>query len=234
MNSSPPILVNRRWGRTVLGVGAALLVAVLLACGCSAESRYRTLSFFFDGVPDPNAPPGSAAARGEADEFGPTAVIKAYIHKPYAEAMEDSRKCGVCHEGASGGYENFQAVGSDTCLKCHKDKLTQYPVMHGPVVAVECSLCHAAHESTVPGMLNFPAPQVCVQCHDRDLLSPNPPEHLAADSKCLSCHYGHGGPQHKLLRTQAALSTTRPATPARPGIPAPSATPATPARPGAP
>jgi len=206
----------------VLGVGAALLVAAIWVCsGCGTPAnRYRTLSFFFDGVPDPNAPPGSARARGEAaDEFAPTPgapVVKAYIHKPYAQAMEDSTKCSVCHVGASGGYENFQAVGSDICLKCHKDKLTQYPVMHGPVVAVECTLCHAAHESTIPGMLNYAPPKICIQCHERDLLSANPPEHLLPDSQCLSCHYGHGGPQHKLLRPKVttAAPATRPAAPA--------------------
>jgi predicted CXXCH cytochrome family protein len=176
-------------------------------CGCStdADKRYRTLSFFFDGVPNPHAPAGSAAARGESDEFAPNApVINAYVHKPYADG-----KCTSCHTGAAGGYESYTAVGSDVCLKCHKDKLTQYPVMHGPVVAVECTICHAAHESTIPGMLNYDAPKVCVQCHERGLLSATPPEHLAADSKCLSCHVGHGGPAHKLLRAQAPA--TRPA-----------------------
>jgi predicted CXXCH cytochrome family protein len=217
MNSMTPITAgNRRWGRTVPWVAAGLFVfflAVLLG-GCSTEGRYRTLSFFFDGVPDPHAPAGSAAARGEArsESDANAPIIKAYIHKPYADG-----KCNACHSGQASGYESYSAVGADTCLKCHKDKLTQYPVMHGPVSAVECTLCHAAHESTIPGMLNFDAPRVCIQCHDRDLLGPKPPEHLAADSKCLSCHVGHGGPKHKLLRIDTVASAaTRPtaATPA--------------------
>ena len=209
---SIPAARDRRWGRTVIWIAAALLLATLAACGCNSENRYRTLSFFFDGVPDPNAPAGSAAARGApvGDEFAPNApVVKAYIHKPYADGMADSKKCAVCHVGATGGFESFQAVTSEVCITCHKDKLTQYPVMHGPVTAVECTICHAAHESTIPGLLNYDAPKVCVQCHQRDLLSASPPEHLAADSKCLSCHVGHGGPAHKLLRAQAP--STRPA-----------------------
>jgi predicted CXXCH cytochrome family protein len=217
MNRMDPITESdRRWGSTVplFGLLGLVLVIVITVCGCSGDSRYRTLSFFFDGVPDPHAPAGSAAARGEKDEFAPNApIIKAYIHKPYADG-----KCNACHTGEAKGFESYSTVGSDTCLKCHKDKLTQYPVMHGPVVAVECTICHAAHESTVPGMLNFDAPRVCIQCHDRDLLGPNPPEHLLPDSKCLSCHVGHGGPKHKMLRADAIAiaprgATTRPYAP---------------------
>ena len=223
MNVKDPITASkRRWGPTVTCFGVVTLATVIVVaiCGCSSDARYRTLSFFFDGVPDPHAPAGSAAARGEKDEFAPNATVaKVYMHKPYADGMADSSKCAVCHVGASGGFENFTAVSANVCLNCHKDKLTQYPVMHGPVVAVECTLCHAAHESTIPGMLNYDAPKVCVQCHQRDLLSATPPEHLAADSKCLSCHVGHGGPAHKLLRA-AATPSTRPAPTAAPA-PAP-------------
>jgi len=222
MNPTTPITDSRRrWGRTVplFGLFGLVLLIIVTVCGCSSDARYRTLSFFFDGVPDPHAPAGSAAARGEKDEFAANApIIKAYIHKPYADG-----KCNACHTGQATGYESYSAVGADTCLKCHKDKLTQYPVMHGPVVAVECTICHAAHESTVPGMLNFDAPRVCVQCHDRDLLGSNPPEHLLPDSKCLSCHVGHGGAKHKMLRADAIAiappraATTRPNPPvARP------------------
>ena len=42
------------WGRAVLWVGVAVMLAAVVAGGCSSEKRYRVLSFFFDGVPDPN------------------------------------------------------------------------------------------------------------------------------------------------------------------------------------
>jgi predicted CXXCH cytochrome family protein len=218
LNDSIPAGNGRRWGRTVTWIAALLLFAALAlaavgSMGCNSENRYRTLSFFFDGVPNPNAPSRTAggAGGGAVDEFAPNAAVqKVYIHKPYADGMIDSKKCAVCHVGSTNEFESFRAVTSDVCLKCHKDKLTQYPVMHGPVTAVECTLCHAAHESTIPGMLNYAAPKVCVQCHDRELLSPNPPEHLAADSKCLSCHFAHGGPAHKLLRASAVAPGAAP------------------------
>src|SRR4051794_38380706 len=60
---------RRRLRRAVL-VGLRLLVLaapVGVWVGCTAESKYKTLSYFFDGVPDPNAPkPGAGGAAGEA------------------------------------------------------------------------------------------------------------------------------------------------------------------------
>jgi predicted CXXCH cytochrome family protein len=99
----------------------------------------------------------------------------------------------------------------------------QYPVMHGPVAAVECNLCHVPHESSTPKLLRDTAPTVCVQCHQPELLSAEPPEHVMADKSCLECHSGHGGAKHGLLKSGIALkrapgapSTTWPAT-----VPAP-------------
>src|SRR5256885_1697885 len=103
MKATTPITAGeRRWGQTVTCIGLATLIAVIVftECGCSNDSRYRTLSFFFDGVPNPHAPAGSAAARGEKDEFAPNApIVKVYVHKPYADGMADSSKCAVCHVG---------------------------------------------------------------------------------------------------------------------------------------
>jgi predicted CXXCH cytochrome family protein len=187
------------------------LLAALAATigGCStAEKRYRVLSFFFDGVPDPNAPPGSASATGSG-EGGTAQTVKvvSWVHKPYADG-----KCSECHGGnvnTTSSFESFQKVGSDVCLKCHKAELQKFTVMHGPVTAGECLLCHAPHESTVHGMLNDNAPAVCAKCHDRELLSSKPPEHQLPNSQCLQCHVGHGGPKHNLLRIDATIPKLR-------------------------
>jgi predicted CXXCH cytochrome family protein len=196
----------RRWRKTVLWVGGTIaLVALIAAAGCTPEKKYKILSVFFDGVPNPNAPPGSA----EVSEFGPTGPAPKPVgvtHKPFADAMNDSTKCNVCHTGGTGSFESFQKISSDVCLKCHQKVLTQFKVMHGPVVSVECLLCHTPHESSLPGLLNVAPPALCTQCHQRDLLSAKPPDHLLPDSQCLKCHVGHGGPQHGFLRP-----TTRPA-----------------------
>jgi predicted CXXCH cytochrome family protein len=200
----------------------ALVLGMLLASGlavwtgCTPERRYELLNFFFDGVPDPFAPKVAVAPTDDGDSiFGVAAgpagkPVTVYLHKPYAD-----NQCTSCHVGASGTYESFTKLESSTCLTCHPDVPRQYRVMHGPVAAVECNWCHAPHESTVKWLLKEEAPAVCVQCHDRELLSPRPPEHLMQDKSCLACHFGHGGPEHGLLREGIALQntvTTRPTT----------------------
>ncbi len=109
-------------------------------------------------------------------------------------------------------------IGSDICLKCHKAELTKYPVMHGPVAAVECLRCHTPHESNSPALLGSTSPRICVQCHVPELLSPKPVEHLDLKRDCLECHVAHGGLKHMLLRaTPTTQPTTQPTTRPAPG-----------------
>ena len=210
MSAARPIITGRAgWGSTVLLVTAAAVgIALALSSGCSADRRYRVMSFFFDGVPNPHAAPtvaGAGATTGGGTGSAATAGgLVAYEHKPYIE-----NKCNACHSGNLGGFESFQKVGSDVCLKCHQNELTKFTVMHGPVVAVECLRCHAPHESSVPGMLNDNVTAVCTQCHVRGLLSSNPPDHLLPNSACLRCHTGHGGPRHNMLRADATIPALR-------------------------
>jgi predicted CXXCH cytochrome family protein len=208
------VMQRRGDGGSPLALVAVLiaLIALMLALatGCSSEKRYKVLSFFFDGVPNPNAPAGANGAEG--DEFaggqqaGGAPKLLAIIHKPYAE-----NKCNDCHDNASGRFDDFQKLDSSICLKCHDSLRTQYPVMHGPVAVGECNLCHVPHESTTPHLLRDDAPAVCTQCHQPELLSPTPREHLMPTKSCLDCHSGHGGTEHGLLK-KAPDSTTRPTT----------------------
>jgi predicted CXXCH cytochrome family protein len=173
--------------------------------GCSARERYRVMNFFFDGVPNPDA---AIAGRGGGSGAAPIVVT----HKPFAE-----QNCNACHTGnvENALYSPASAVVSPTiCLKCHQDVPHQYPVMHGPVAAVECLFCHAAHEASYPALLWKKTPDLCMQCHTRELLDPTEPAHLVADSDCLRCHFGHGGPERGLLKVARSSSpfTTAPAT----------------------
>ena len=182
--------------------------------GCSPEKRYQVLSFFFDGVPDPNAPPVAVDDEGNPIE-GPGFVggtgnfVRAVVHKPFAD-----NDCASCHGANTGKFEDFQKVESNVCGKCHAQVATQFPVMHGPVAVGECNLCHAPHESTVKHLLKEESPAVCTQCHLPELLPAEPPDHVAATRSCLDCHMGHGGHQRGLLRADYTPgdATTRPAT----------------------
>lgn len=161
---------------------------------CSVQKHYEVLSFFFDGVPDPNAPmvgSGPRAARA--------AGLTYFAHQPYVE-----NACHECHEDPSNVFGGRS--DSSVCLKCHTDVVQQYPVMHGPVAAVACLYCHKPHESTLPNLLRSEAPQLCRQCHVPGLLgAPQRPDHVQMEEACLDCHFGHGGRQRYFLRNTSQV-----------------------------
>jgi predicted CXXCH cytochrome family protein len=193
-------------------MGVLLVVASsMLWPGCTSDpqQRYRVLSFFFDGVPDPSlqATVDGGVVRGRLPGGEPMVV---FSHKPFAED-----KCDSCHTGGVNALfrQVPEAVSNNVCLRCHQDTPSQYPVMHGPVATVECLWCHAPHEANHKWLLREPAPDICLQCHTPELLSPNPPEHMMPRSDCLECHFGHGADQHGLLKKKPApiIPTTAPA-----------------------
>lgn len=193
-----------RWGGPVF-YGLLLVLAIIMIVGCTPERRYKVLSFFFDGVPDPNAPKVDRNA-GQVVTTSSGRVIRVYQHKPFKD-----NQCGSCHAVSSGSYESFEKLDAKICLKCHANELTRYPVMHGPVASVQCLTCHSPHESAIPGLLKEKAPGVCTQCHVPDL-RPKDKDHQSPASPCLTCHVGHGSNKQGLLRKSiAAAPTTAPA-----------------------
>lgn len=186
---------------------AAAFGAAALCCwaGCSVERDYRTLSIFFDGVPDPHAKattqnsitpgvpkPGQAAK---------SARVVASTHKPFAE-----EKCTACHANPTQVFAS--ALNADLCLKCHDKVMNEHPAMHGPIVGKACLWCHEPHDSSYPSLLKTTDASVCLQCHERATLSTRVEAHRATTGSCLDCHYGHGGDRPPFLRASA---TSRPA-----------------------
>lgn len=217
MSAQPQkIILLRRVGMLLLLTVTSLFVGVWAGCSTPQE-RYQTLSFFFDGVPNPDAPkPG---ARSAQEEGASGTVITASVvsrHKPFVE-----RKCAACHNSASGNIMEFEEAYK-SCTKCHTKITKEYPRMHGPVAAATvagpvptCKLCHAPHESAEPALLKDTPVKVCTQCHDAQLLGPKPVQHLDGTS-CIQCHYGHGSSLQisHLLKPGAiaSWSASRPAT----------------------
>jgi predicted CXXCH cytochrome family protein len=181
-----------------------MLITVAILVGCSTQTSYKTLSFFFDGVPDPNAPvaaPQMLSSEGEGIE---REVRLKVLHKPFAD-----NNCKACHLATKEIHTSGQqdpkdlkllALDSDLCLRCHAEKLGEHKIMHGPVKAAACMWCHDPHQSSVPHLLKSTGPELCLQCHDRQLLTTRSIGHKAEDKACLDCHYGHGGPNTNLLR----------------------------------
>ena len=178
--------------RRRLVILALALSPAALWLGCSVEEHYELLTFFFDGVPDPNAPVASPGAPGGVRV--PGAVY--YTHQPYAEEL-----CAECHQASR--RLMLTRVEPTVCLKCHPDVPAQYPSMHGPVVANACLWCHAPHESTIQPLLLSRAPGLCLQCHGLEMTTvPQPPEHDDLQRDCLECHRAHGGADPFYLLTE--------------------------------
>lgn len=212
-------------GGRVLGL---LLVGALLAGGCTAERRYRTLSFFFDGVPDPNAPVEEAAAPEPTapqvalvrPEREPE-VAPGTVHPPFAE-----RLCDACHTFESESRsKNILSVPigqgvtraqdqrmlaepvEQLCFECHDDmspeKADPGTYTHGPVAAGACVFCHNPHSSPNASLLRAASPRLlCLKCHQAQDLAANelhPPLEDLGDEDCTSCHNPHRSSSRYLL-----------------------------------
>jgi predicted CXXCH cytochrome family protein len=190
-----------------------LTIALLATLfGCSVKRNYKTLTFFFDGVPDPNAPVKLADNIGVPGSTNSISVIKAYQHKPFSE-----QKCSACH---TEDKKHLISLKADLCITCHEKTTHEQVVMHTPVANGQCLWCHEPHESDQIHLLKSTSSQLCTQCHDREFLSTGTPEHLSTQANCLSCHVAHGGSKASMLRTDnpqiqavplSALPSTQPA-----------------------
>lgn len=205
-DSQPRTRGRHRWLFLAVAMGGMILA------GCSVESRYRTLSFFFDGVEHPDsvrvreqrialarARAESLAARNAVLEDGASqGQSTAYVHAPYEEG-----DCSYCHQTEEGGRRFAGAVELNEpvqtlCVGCHDDKTsdalaTEYAWVHGPVAAGQCTGCHSPHQSIYPSLLKAsPGPALCLRCHEASRLNETPPHAKPKTLPCLDCHGAHG------------------------------------------
>jgi predicted CXXCH cytochrome family protein len=177
-------------------VGGILLASLI---GCSPRGRYQVLSFFFDGVPNPDAPKEKLARRSRSG-------VTVFSHKPFAD-----NQCDDCHENTEDIFARAK-VPKDVCLKCHGGVLQEHPVMHGPVISKYCALCHTPHQSTYEHLARLKQPDLCTQCHDPRELSPIPADHQDPKATCIACHNAHGGKDNYFLKLPQGTPATAPAT----------------------
>lgn len=195
MRNGPPQRDHRGLRRVLgsRGAWAALGLAALGVAwvGCTVtESNYKTLSFFFDGVPDPTA---KAKAGDGSDSTIAAAVIS---HKPFAE-----EKCEECHRTQYRPSRNDPSA----CLKCHDKVMDKNPWTHGAVAGGACIWCHNPHESARKWLLRGPDRKVCAQCHSASMMKTSTvAAHHDPNIGCLECHYGHGGQDALMLRPGAS------------------------------
>ncbi len=178
------------------------ITGLTLMASCSVERDYRTLSFFFDGVPDPNAPPpptqdpvqhrpGSASwATSEDQPERP----QSSTHKPFL-----NRQCKDCHvipEGSEArpawmiGKPKLLIPVEELCAKCHEPPEAAF--VHGPVAMQRCDLCHLPHESRFPHLLKLESTnQICLSCHAGETFVTEQSHADLGPMDCTTCHDPH-------------------------------------------
>ncbi len=101
---------------------------------------------------------------------------------------------------------NSKTMDYKSCVttECHASVKNQ-PVVHGPIKADGCYLCHTPVLNTHKFKL-APVPNVCLRCHDEigepTLFSSHTLKHKRLDPKrvCLNCHDPHASPFPRRLK----------------------------------
>ena len=171
-----------------VGSIAAALTAVLCVLACTAQSRYKTLSFFFDGVPPPRE--GSPAAASAPSARRLAAPTRHLVHRSLEE-----KQCRMCHD-TTRGLEPVREVGMESCDRCHGEKRRAEGWDHGPVNLGQCLPCHTSgHDSGNPHLLSQPVQDLCFYCHDPEISQENPYHEVGAwlmgAGECFVCHKPH-------------------------------------------
>jgi len=175
-----------------IAAACACLLALSIA-GCSAASRHRILTRFFDGVPPPKAATAEAGGQGSAGASAePGHGAGRTGHGPY-----EAKLCDACH--ARDVSNTLVAPRERLCLRCHavREETARYP--HGPAASGACLSCHDPHGSRYAALLVGDPDSLCLRCHDRELVA-TIEGHGDLQGGCATCHNPHGSETKYLLR----------------------------------
>jgi predicted CXXCH cytochrome family protein len=180
-----------------------MVVVILMALliGCSSIHSYKTLSFFFDGVPKPENKITThkldSISRTDSTSLAqnliPTQKPLMNYHPPYQE-----KECASCHDKSAMG--KFTSPQPELCYQCHDDFKNAYKVLHGPVAGGQCTACHNPHQSEKENLLSRTGQSLCLYCHDSDQIMASETHKGIQDANCTDCHNPHGGENKNNLR----------------------------------
>lgn len=173
-----------------------LFFFIILSTACSIQKHYRILSFFFDGVPNPEKAEIIVEVDTVEIEVDTLVAVNTvpleYVHKPYQD-----RKCSNCHDNTRMGMLNEPMP--DICVSCHTDFQLNYGNPHGPVTGGHCNTCHHPHKTRHQKLLIKPENELCFHCHEANRINDNPFHSGIGENTCLECHNPHGSNNHMLL-----------------------------------
>lgn len=179
----------------------SMAVFLIYLSGCSTTHNYKALSFFFDGVPNPDKETtiqsGDSLSRTDSMAIAQNLVLNAppqmQFHPPYQD-----KECGTCHDQSNMG--KFVESQPDLCYECHEDFSKKYKVLHGPVAGGQCTMCHNPHSSVNENLLTRTNQSLCLYCHESKQVM-EAEQHLdIKDVNCTECHNPHGGEDRNVLR----------------------------------
>jgi predicted CXXCH cytochrome family protein len=186
------------------GIAALALFVIAVLAGCSDPvARHRTLTTFFDGVPELKPVEqlcqdymgdqyreyydeleARRAAGKEQDEAGRQRIISK--HKPFAE-----KNCNGCHDFKKTNM--LLRPNDQLCFMCHTDFIKGAHV-HGPVSVGDCLACHLPHDSVYPALLQESKNKICEKCHTEARVAVRMHEQVISHGmQCVDCHDPHSG-----------------------------------------
>ena len=178
-----------------------LIILVSVFGGCSSISHNKVLSFFFDGVSDPNYKELNAVndSLSQLDSTGIAEVTERVpkpqftYHPPYRD-----KECSSCHDKSSMG--KFRKPQPGLCYTCHRNFNETYDFLHGPVAAGYCASCHNQHLSKSDKLLLYKDRQLCFHCHNETIVITNKFHEKIEDANCTKCHDPHGGESRFIVK----------------------------------
>jgi len=174
------------------------ITVVFFLAACSTQKQYKTLSFFFDGVPHPGNENKASYTDSlyTVDSLSYSSLNLAqtsfFIHDPYRE-----KHCNACHNrGQMGSFNNSL---EDICYQCHPTLLAPQKSEHGPVAAGYCTKCHNPHKSFNENLLIQTGQDLCFSCHIKAEIKETIFHNILEESTCTYCHLPHGSDNTSLL-----------------------------------
>ena len=169
-------------------------VALMSLVACSPASRYKILSVFFDGVPNPDK---ETTVVQDSLQLANTNISNArrnlitkptYVfHPPYRD-----KDCDDCHERS--GSNRLLEPQPELCYDCHDDFSEEFTYQHGPVASGNCTACHNPHLAKNEKLLKRTGQLICLYCHEsKQVFANEEHEDLDETDECTDCHSPHGG-----------------------------------------
>jgi predicted CXXCH cytochrome family protein len=164
---------------------------------CSKETKYNTLTVFFDGVPKPDddqlqkVDSTNNSANMNLQKMAPLDLTT--YHPPYAD-----NNCASCHDQEKGS--KLLQPQPELCNNCHESFATKYKVLHGPVESGYCTECHSPHSSEFKKLLVKDKQKLCYKCHNKADVMKNDVHSSIDETVCWDCHNPHGGSDRTFMR----------------------------------